>query len=140
MSELNDWNQRVVAEFRANHGRCGGELAGALMIIVHHVGRKTGTQYENPLVYQPGPDGRMFLIGSYGGLPKDPAWFGNLLAAGQATVEVGDETFEVKVTELTGAERDTVFERQKVAMPVFAEYEVKAAGIRTIPILALDRV
>ena len=138
--ELNEWNQKILAEFRANHGRVGGSFEGIPMIVIHHVGRKTGTTYVNPLVYQPGPDGRMYLIGSYGGLPKNPAWFGNLLAAGKATVEVGDETFEVKVTELTGAERDEVFEKQKAAMPVFADYEKNAAGIRIIPVLALDRV
>jgi deazaflavin-dependent oxidoreductase (nitroreductase family) len=137
---LNEWNQRIMAEFRANHGRCGGDFEGAPMIIIHHVGRTTGTKYENPLVYQPGPNGRMYLVGSYGGAPKTPAWFGNLVAAGQATVEVGDETFEVKVIEITGAERDEVFAKQKAAMPVFAEYEQKTVGVRTIPILALDRV
>ena len=140
MSELNDWNERIKAEFRANHGVCGGMFEGVPMIIVHHVGRKSGRQYENPLVYQPGPGGRMFLVGSYGGAPKTPAWFDNMLAAGHATVEIGDETVEVKVTEVTGAERDAVFERPKAAMPVFAEYEAKAAGVRTIPVIALDRV
>lgn len=137
---LNEWNTGILKEFRANHGRCGGDFEGAPMIVIHHVGRKSGKTYENPLVYQPGADGRMFLVGSYGGAPKDPAWVENLRAAGRATVEVGDETFEVKVTELTGAERDEIFEKQKAAMPVFAEYEAKTKGIRTIPILALDRV
>ena len=42
MSEFNDWNQRVVAEFRANEGRVGGSFEGAPMILVHHVGRKSG--------------------------------------------------------------------------------------------------
>ena len=110
------------------------------MIIVHHVGRKSGKSYENPLVYQAGPNGRMYLVGSYGGAPKDPAWVENLRAAGRAKVEVGDETFEVTVTEITGPERDEIFAKQKAAMPVFAEYEQKTAGIRTIPVLALDRV
>jgi deazaflavin-dependent oxidoreductase (nitroreductase family) len=137
---LDDWNQRVLAEFRANHGRCGGPFEGAPMIVIHHVGRKTGKTYENPLVYQPGPDGRMYLIASFGGAPKNPAWLGNLLAAGRAKVEVGDDIFEVGVTEVTGAERDEVFARQKAAMPAFAEYEKKTEGVRTIPVLALDRI
>lgn len=82
----------------------------------------------------------MYLIASYGGAPQNPAWFGNLLAAGRAKVEVGDEIFEVAVTEVTGAQRDEVFAQQKAAMPGFAEYERKTAGVRTIPVLALDRI
>jgi deazaflavin-dependent oxidoreductase (nitroreductase family) len=137
---LNEWNRRIMDEFRANDGRNGGDFEGVPMIIVHHVGRKSGKSYENPLVYQPGPNGRMYLIGSYGGAPKDPAWVENLRAAGRAKVEVGEETFEVTVSEITGPERDKIFARQKAAMPVFAEYEQKTVGIRTIPVLALDRV
>jgi hypothetical protein len=52
---------------------------------------------------------------------------------------VGDETFVVKVNEITGAERDRIYANQVAAMPGFAEYEQKTAGIRTIPVLALDR-
>ncbi len=110
------------------------------MIIIHHVGRSSGNTFETPLVYQPAADGRIYIIASAAGAPKHPQWYRNLTAAGSATVEVGDETFEVKVNEITGAERDRIYANQVAAMPGFAEYEAKTAGVRTIPVLALDRV
>jgi deazaflavin-dependent oxidoreductase (nitroreductase family) len=137
---MTDFNSGVIAEFRATHGKPGGMFEGAPMIIVHHVGRSSGRSYEIPLVYQAGEGGRMFIFASKGGAPENPTWYHNLLAAGTAAVEVGDETFDVKVSEITGPERDRVFAQQKRAMPGFAEYEAKTAGIRTIPVLALDRV
>jgi deazaflavin-dependent oxidoreductase (nitroreductase family) len=135
---MSDFNGRVIEEFRAKHGKPGGMLEGAPMVIVHHVGRVSGRAYETPLVYQPGEDGRMFIFASKGGAPQNPEWYHNLLAAGSTMVEVGDERFDVKVSEVTGPERDRVFAQQKRAMPGFAEYEVKTAGVRTIPVLALD--
>jgi deazaflavin-dependent oxidoreductase (nitroreductase family) len=137
---LNEWNRRIIDEFRTNDGRNAGDFEGVPMIIVHHIGRKSGKTYENPLVYQPGPNGRMYLIGSFGGAPTDPAWFHNLLAAGRAKVEVAGDTFEVTATEVTGTERDEVFAKQKAALPAFGEYEKKTEGVRTIPVLALDRL
>lgn len=71
--------------------------------------------------------------------PENPAWYYNLLDAGSAEVEVGTETFPVTVGELAGAERDRVYAEQAARYPGFGEYAEKAAGIRTIPVLALRR-
>jgi len=139
MSEFADFNAGIIAEFRANHGKVGGMFAGAPMIIIHHVGRSSGRAYQTPLVYLPGPDGRVFIFASKGGAPESPAWYHNLIAAGSIEVEVGDERFAVKVSEVTGPERDQAFQRQVAAMPGFGEYAEKAAGFRKIPVLALDR-
>jgi deazaflavin-dependent oxidoreductase (nitroreductase family) len=111
MPDPNDWNQSIITEFRANEGRVGGPFAGAPMILVHHVGRTTGKQYTTPLVYLPGEGGdeSMYIFASKGGAPANPAWYGNLIAAGEATVEVGTSTFAVTITELAGDERDRVF-------------------------------
>jgi deazaflavin-dependent oxidoreductase (nitroreductase family) len=141
MPDLNDRNQGVITEFRANEGRLGGGFAGAPMILVHHVGRTSGKEYVTPLVYLPGEggDGSIYLFGSKGGAPTHPDWYRNLIAAGQATVEVGPETFRVTVTEITGAERDRIYAEQVKRMPGFGDYEKKAEGIRTIPVLRLTR-
>ena len=56
MSDWNDRNQRIIAEFRANEGRVGGGFEGAPMVLIHHVGRKSGTEYVIPLVYLPDGD------------------------------------------------------------------------------------
>lgn len=141
MPEATDWNQGIIAEFRANEGRVGGMFKGAPMILVHHVGRTSGKEYVNPLVYLPGQggDGAMYIFGSKGGAPTHPDWYRNLIAAGQATVEVGTDTFKVTVAEVTGEERDRIYAEQVKRIPGFGDYEKKTAGIRTIPVLRLTR-
>jgi deazaflavin-dependent oxidoreductase (nitroreductase family) len=141
MAEAADYNQQIIGEFRANEGRVGGGFTGATMVLVHHVGRKSGTEYVTPLVYLPkeGDDDSIYIFASKGGAPVNPAWYGNLIAAGQATVEVGTSTYQVSVAELAGDERDRVYAEQVKRMPGFGEYEVKAAGSRKIPVLELTR-
>ena len=141
MADFNDWNQGVIKEFRANEGRVGGPFAGAPMILVHHVGRTSGKEYISPLVYLPGEgdDGSMYIFGSKGGAPANPDWYRNLIATGEAAVEVGTSTFQVTITELTGDERDRIFAEQVKRMPGFGDYAKKTEGIRTIPVLRLTR-
>jgi hypothetical protein len=62
------------------------------------------------------------------------------MAAGTATVEVGTERYDVAVTEITGTERERIYDEQARRYPGFAQYATKTAGIRTIPVLALSRV
>ena len=135
-----DWNQGIIAQFRANGGKVGPPFEGAPMVLVHHVGRKSGKEYVSPLVYLPGDDdSSIYIFASKGGAPTDPEWYLNLVAAGQATVEVGTSTYPVSLTELTGAERDRVYAEQVKRMPGFGEYAEKTAGVRTIPVLRLTR-
>jgi deazaflavin-dependent oxidoreductase (nitroreductase family) len=137
---VSDWNAKIIEEFRANHGRVGPPFEGATMVIVHHRGRRSGTDYETPLVYLPGEDaGTIHIFASKAGAPENPAWYHNLVAAGEARVEVGDETYDVAVAEVEGEERERLFAEQVSRMPGFAEYEEKTKGIRTIPVLALTR-
>jgi deazaflavin-dependent oxidoreductase (nitroreductase family) len=111
------------------------------MILVHHVGRTSGKEYVNPLVYLPGEngDGSIYIFASKGGAPAHPSWYRNLIAAGHTTVEVGADTYGVTVAEVTGDERDRIYAEQVKRMPGFGEYEQKTAGIRTIPVLRLTR-
>jgi deazaflavin-dependent oxidoreductase (nitroreductase family) len=141
MPDPNDWNQGIITEFRANEGRVGGPFAGASMILVHHVGRTSGKQYTTPLVYLPGDgdDDSMYIFATKGGAPTNPDWYGNLIAAGEATVEVGTSTFVVAITELAGDERDRVYAEQVKRMPGFGDYAKQTEGIRTIPVLRLAR-
>ncbi len=142
MSEVNDWNDRIVAEFRANEGRVGGGFEGAPILLVHHRGRSSGREYVNPMMYmadEADPDA-VYVFASKAGAPKNPDWYYNLLAAGEGTVERGTETYSVTVRELTGAARDRIYDEQARRYPTFAEYAKKAAGARTIPVLELDRI
>lgn len=137
---MSDFNQQVIEEFRANEGRVGGPFEGRPMVLVHHVGRRSGTDRVAPLVYLPGsgPD-ELYVFASKGGAPSDPDWYRNLVAADSTTIEVGSETFPVTIEELSGEERDRIYAKQVEAQPQFGEYAEKAAGIRVIPVLKLTR-
>jgi deazaflavin-dependent oxidoreductase (nitroreductase family) len=136
-----DWNTQVIEEFRANEGRVGGQFEGAPMTLVHHRGRKTGRELVNPMMYlrDDADTDTIYVFASKGGAPTHPDWYSNLVAAGEAEVEVGTEQYPVTVTELTGDERDRVYAEQARRYPGFADYERKTAGVRTIPVLALRR-
>jgi deazaflavin-dependent oxidoreductase (nitroreductase family) len=140
VSEAEDWNSRIIAEFRANGGKVGGQFEGAPLALVHHTGRRSGREFVAPVMFRPDGDGRMFIFASKGGAPTNPDWYYNLTAAGSGTVEVGTETFPVTVTELTGAERDRVFAEQVRDYPGFGDYAERVKDVRVIPVLALDRI
>lgn len=141
MSEINDWNAAIIAEFRANEGRVGGQFEGAPVVLMHHVGRRSGKEFVNPVMYlaDDSDPATIFVFASKAGAPTHPDWYWNMTEAGRATVEVGTETYDVAVRELEGDERDRVYAEQASRYPGFAEYEEKTAGIRVIPVLALTR-
>jgi deazaflavin-dependent oxidoreductase (nitroreductase family) len=134
--ELNDWNQQIMAEFRANGGRCGGDFEGVPLVIVHHTGAKSGTVRHAPLTYLPNGDD-IVIFASKGGAPTNPAWYHNLLANPDTVIELGTDIVPVRVREAVGSERDELFERQKAFSPPFVGYE--AATTRVIPVLVLER-
>lgn len=137
MTEPTDFNAKIIAEFRANGGKVGGPFEGAPMILLHHAGARSGAERVTPLMYQ--PVGESFAIfASKAGAPDNPAWYHNLLAHPDTTVEVGTKTLPVTARVAEPAEREVIWERQKERFPGFAEYEVKAAP-RTIPVVVLDQ-
>ncbi|MEV6242386.1 nitroreductase family deazaflavin-dependent oxidoreductase [Lentzea sp. NPDC051838] len=138
---MSDFNAKIIEEFRANEGRVGGPFAGAPLVLVHHRGRKSGKESVAPMMYLPNEsDGDVvYVFASKGGAPENPAWYYNLVASGQGTVERGTDTYPVNVRELTGDERDQRYDQQATLYPGFAEYARKTAGVRTIPVLELTR-
>lgn len=141
MSDTLDWNAGIIAEFRANEGKVGGPFEGAPVALVHHRGRKSGREYVIPVMYLPHeaePD-IIYVFATKGGAPTNPDWYHNLTAVGDGSVERGTKTYKVRVRELTGTERDRIYAEQARRYPGFAEYERKAAGVRTIPVLELTR-
>ena len=130
------FNDEIIKEFRANHGKVGGNFEGAPLLLLHHKGIKSGKQYVTPLVYLP-KDGVSYLFASAAGADEDPQWYRNLLADPATEVEIGDDTVPVTVSEVTGADRDRIYAEQAGLMPGFADYEKKTS--RTIPVLALSR-
>ena len=141
MADVNDWNAKVIAEFRANAGKVGGQFEGAPVVLMHHVGRKSGKESVNPVMYLPDDNdpATIYVFASKGGAPTHPDCYWNMTEAGTAVVEVGTETYPVTVRDVTGEERDTIYAEQASRYPGFGEYAVQTAGIRTIPVLALAR-
>ena len=137
MSELNDFNEQVVKEFRANQGKVGGQLANMPVLLLTMTGAKSGRTITKPLVYTKDGD-RIVVIASFAGAPKNPAWHNNLVANPVATVEVGSERFRVRAALTTGEERQRLFDRQAKQMPIFVEYQQKTT--RQIPVLVLTRI
>ncbi|HUY25710.1 MAG TPA: nitroreductase family deazaflavin-dependent oxidoreductase [Candidatus Saccharimonadales bacterium] len=134
MTTVPDFNTQTIAEFRANDGKVGGPFAGAPLLLLHTVGALTGETHISPAMYLPDND-RYVVFASKGGAPTNPAWYHNLKAHPDLTIEVGSNTVEVTATEVEGAEHDELFGRQAAAYPRFAEYQAKTT--RVIPVIVL---
>ncbi|HUY28561.1 MAG TPA: nitroreductase family deazaflavin-dependent oxidoreductase [Candidatus Binataceae bacterium] len=137
MADMNEFNQRVIEEFRANAGKVGGPSAAASMILLTTKGAKSGRSFTTPLVYTRDGD-RIVIIASKAGAPKNPDWYHNLVANPVVTVEVGTEKFSARAAVTSGAERERLFNAQAAMMPVFNEYRQKTT--RQIPVFVLERV
>ena len=137
MPDPNDFNAKIIEEFRANDGKVGGPFAGAPMVLLTTTGAKSGRKLTTPLMYLPDGD-RMVIFASKGGAPANPAWYHNLVANPEVTLEVGSQKFEANATVVTGDERDTLYARQAKLYPGFADYQAKTS--RLIPVVALTRI
>ena len=138
---VSERNAPIVDEFRSNDGRLGGPFDGHTMLLLHNRGRRTGVDNVNPLAYLADRDdpSTVYVFASAAGRPEHPQWYRNLIAAGDAEVEIGTERYPVTVEEITGAERDRIFAMQVERMPGFGDYEQRLAGVRTIPVVALRK-
>ena len=136
MSDMNDFNAQIIAEFRANDGLVGGPFEGATVLLLHTTGARSGAERVNPVVARREGDD-VFVFASKGGAPTDPDWFHNLVADPSVTVELGTDTFAATAEVLEGAERDRVYAAQAADYAGFAEYETMTD--RVIPVVRLVR-
>lgn len=137
MTTANDQNQQIVDEFRANGGKVGGHFAGSTLVLLTTTGAKSGRQTISPVMCTVDGD-RILVYASAAGRPNNPAWYHNVVANPDVTVELGTETFPARATEITGPERDRLWAEQVARAPGFGEYERMTT--RTIPVVALERV
>lgn len=129
-----DFNQQIIEEFRANHGRVGGPFEGGRLLLLTTTGARTGNKHTNPLAYLPDGD-RYLVIASAGGAPSNPDWFHNLVANPRVRIEDGVFTRNADATVLEGEERDQLFARAVEADSGWAAYQAKTE--RVIPVVAL---
>jgi deazaflavin-dependent oxidoreductase (nitroreductase family) len=133
----NDFNEKIIDEFRANGGKVGGPFEGAPLLLLHTTGAKTGRTRVKPLAYRRDGD-RLVVFGTKGGSPTDPEWLYNVRANPRVTVEVGSDRFEADARVAPPEERDRIWRLQTHDASVFADYQKKTD--RTIPVVILERV
>jgi deazaflavin-dependent oxidoreductase (nitroreductase family) len=136
MPDANDFNTKIIEEFRANEGRVGGPFEGAPLLLLHTTGARSGVERVSPVMYQADGDA-LAVFASKAGAPDNPDWYHNLRANPAAAVEVGTETVQVVAREAEGEERDRIWTSQKERFPGFADYEQKTT--RQIPVVVLER-
>ncbi|MDR7380773.1 nitroreductase/quinone reductase family protein [Promicromonospora iranensis] len=138
-----DMNSEVIDAFRANAGVLGDDIAGGhftgkRLVLLHHVGRVSGTERVTPLVAA--TDGDAYLVvGSLGGAPKDPAWVANIEdGPGETTIEVGDTTLRVATTVVRPGQPDweRLYGIWAEYWPDAKEYEKKTD--RPFPVIRLE--
>ncbi len=130
-------NNAVIEEFRDNQGKLSGEMASMPIVLVTMTGAKSGRTLIRPLCYSRDGD-RIVIIASYGGAPKNPPWYYNLVKNPSVTVEVGTEKYQARAVQVSGAERARLFAEQAKIMPFFNDYQTKTK--REIPVFTLNRI
>jgi deazaflavin-dependent oxidoreductase (nitroreductase family) len=78
--EMTDPNTSIIEEFRASDGRVGGQFEDTSLILVHHIGAKSGTERVTPVSCFPLSTDGPRSIASRGGAPANPDWYYNLKA------------------------------------------------------------
>jgi deazaflavin-dependent oxidoreductase (nitroreductase family) len=132
-----DWNSKIISEFRENEGKVGGQFEGFPLLLLHTTGAKSGNERINPVAYRSDGDA-LVVFASKAGAPTNPDWYHNLRANPKVTVEIGADTRDMVARVAEGDERERIWTAQKTEFPGFAEYESKTD--RQIPVVILDPV
>lgn len=136
---MSDYNKQVMAEFRMNGGVVGGHHEGRKLLILHTTGAKSGKHRETPLVTMQSDNGDWYIIASAGGSHKHPAWYHNLLANPDVSVEVGTEKYDATARIADEPERTQLYDKIAAQYEFFQTYERETENIRTIPVVVLER-
>jgi deazaflavin-dependent oxidoreductase (nitroreductase family) len=137
---MTSMNDEIVATFRANAGAVGGHFEGKRLVLLHHIGRRSGQERVTPLVGA--SDGDSYLVcGSLGGAEEDPVWVANIEdGPGETTIEVDDRTQRAKTTVVrsTSPEWERLYGIWKAYWPDAAQYEARTS--RRFPVIRLDPI
>lgn len=130
-------NSKVIEEFRANNGIVGGRWAGVPLVLVHHVGARSGSEYVTPLAFFPQADGRLVVVASAGGSRNHPDWYYNLKANPRIEIEIGGRTFKALAEELGETSRAELWPELVADAPQLDDFQNSVT--RRIPVLVLSR-
>ena len=121
--------------YRLSGGRIGGRMGRAPVLLLRHVGRRSGTPRVTPVLFL--ADGeRLVIVGSKGGAARHPAWFHNLKANPETTVEVSRRRVDVRAREATEDERADYWPRLLEIYPSYAVYQARTD--RLLPVVVLE--
>jgi len=135
--EASDYNTKIIKEFRANQGRVGGPWGGTTLILIHHIGARSGIERVTPLACSLQGEGRIAIWAANGGSPTHPNWYHNLKAHPEITAEVGAQTFTVRAQELDDTARTELWPKLIAQYPGLGETQTKTT--RQIPLFMLIR-
>ncbi|MGL5816617.1 MAG: nitroreductase/quinone reductase family protein [Phycicoccus sp.] len=135
---MSDWNQQIIDEFRGNGGTVTTMGFGRILVLVHHLGARSGTDRVAPLAAIRADADTWLVAASAAGAPKNPDWYHNLRANPETSVETPDDgVVDVRARVLEGAERDAAWARFEAMSDGFREYQKKTS--RVIPVVKLAR-
>lgn len=132
-SDMKAFNEKLIAEFRANNGQLSGRMASSRLMLLTTTGRKTRQLRTTVIGYRRDGD-RYLAIASNNGVDKAPSWYFNLRANPIATAEVGSEKFQVRASVADGEERN------RLAPMIEYLPNQQAMTRREIPIVIFERV
>lgn len=136
-NETTAFNEKIIAEFRANDGVVGGPFAGAPLLLLGTIGAKSGAARVNPLVYTTDGDD-LIIIASYAGADKHPPWFHNLKANPEVTIEEGSDKYTARAAIVEEPDRTRLYAQMEGQMSAFTGYREKTD--RVIPVIRLTRI
>lgn len=124
--------------YRATRGLIGWCVPGirARVLLLDHVGARSGRPRTSALLYFTDGDDAV-IVASKGGFPRNPAWFHNLIANPETTVQIGGERRPVRARVATEAERERLWPLAVASYAPYADYQARAE--RTIPLVILER-
>jgi deazaflavin-dependent oxidoreductase (nitroreductase family) len=136
-SGANGYNTKIVEEFRANRGHVGGPWVSTTLILIHHIGARSGIERTTPLACSPQGQGHYAIVASNGGSPTHPDWYYNLKASPRIKAEVGAQTFTVLAEELDDSARAGLWPKLVAEAPSVGELQARTT--RQIPVFMLTR-
>jgi deazaflavin-dependent oxidoreductase (nitroreductase family) len=124
--------------YRTTGGRIGHRVPGLepSMLLLDHVGAKSGAKRTSPLLYFDDGENAV-IVASKGGYPKHPAWFHNLMANPDTTVQIGGERRAVRARVAAPDERERLWPKVVTGYPTYADYQARSKG-REIPLVILE--
>jgi deazaflavin-dependent oxidoreductase (nitroreductase family) len=139
-----DYNAEIIEEFRENHGLVGGMWTGTTLILIHHIGAKSGIERVTPVACSPQGGGRFAIWAANGGSQTHPSWYYNLKSHPSITVEVGNQKFTALAEELGGTARAELWPKlvAEWPKPVAGSPDLGAAQAKTtrqFPVFMLCR-